>query len=102
MEPYEDDLRIEADVLDKLVKLFGASEEMLGAFIEEGTNYLDPKLINCLQYVQFVIASGLQEGFELETGEKVPGLVRQYDNVLDEITTLQAGKPTKDGIPFED
>ena len=101
-EQYEDDLRKEADVLERLVKLFVASEDLLGKFITEGEDCIDPDLLTCLRWVQYVLAHGLEHGFELEDGKTVRGLMPQFENVLDEIQTLQAGLKTRDGIEDED
>ena len=95
-EEWENDLLMECEGLQHLVQLFQGIDGLLGKFSEEYGEYIDPTTllaIECLRYDVQVIT----EGSIVMDKQTVPSLIKQLDDVLDEITVLQAGLPTREG-----
>ena len=101
MLPHEKDILMEMEGLDYLVQLFQGFEGLLGKAIEEYGEYLDPNVVMALECIQYDITSLTEGTIEFENAS-VPGLVKQLDDVADEVRTLQAGLPTKEGVADED
>ena len=92
---------MEAEGLKYLLELFQGIDGLLGKFSDEYGEYVDETLmlaVMCLQYDVQVITEG-KVIFDKTT---VPGIVKQLDDVMDEVTVLQAGLPTKKGVADEE
>ena len=101
MLPYEKNLLMEAEGLKYLLELFQGIDGLLAKFADEYGEYIDSTLLvalECLQYDVSVIA----EGSIVMGDQTVPGIVKQLDDVMDEISVLQAGLATKQGVENED
>ena len=99
-QPFEDDLLHEAEGLDRLVRLFQTFDECLERLIDEYGNDLDPSLILCLELIRYDVNLTLN-GVVKYDRFKVPGLVAQLEDVMDEIQTFQAGLKNKKGVKDE-
>lgn len=93
-EKFEDDLRMEAEGLDKFIKLFNSFTDLSCEFLDTYGDYLDESLKTAIEIVQFEAAM-VTEGVFILQGKKFPGLVKQMADVLDEIQVFQAGKDTR-------
>ena len=94
MEKFESDLLREAEGLKYLLELFQGFDSLLAKFNEEYGEYIDTTLlmaVECLQYDVAVIA----EGNIVLDETTVPGIIKQLDDVMDEVQVFQAGKATK-------
>lgn len=100
-ESWENDLRMEAEGLTQIMLLLQASDEMLAGFLSEYGEYLDNNLVTLLEMYRYDVNITLNGVVPLDDKE-VHGIVKQLDDVMDEIQTLQAGLPTKRGVPDED
>ena len=101
MENFEKDLLMELEGLKYLLELFQGIDGLLGKFTDEYGEYIDTTTliaIECLRYDVQVIT----EGKIVMDKTTVPGILRQLDDVMDEVSVLQAGLKTKKGIPQED
>lgn len=101
MLPHEKDILMEMEGLDHLVQLFQGFEGLLGKAIEEYGEYLDPNVVTALECLQYDVVSLTEGTIEFENAS-VPGLLKQLDDVADEVKTFDCGGKTKDGIPDED
>lgn len=100
-ENWEKDLLMEAEGLKYLLQLFQGIDGLLGKFSEEYGDYVDSTLliaIECLRYDVQVIT----EGKIVMDKTTVPGILRQLDDVMDEVHVLQAGLSTRKGVENED
>lgn len=94
-QKWETNLLREAEGLKYLLDLFQGIDGLLAKFNEEYGEYIDPTLlvaIECLQYDVAVIS----EGNIVMDETTAPGILKQLDDVMDEINVLQAGLPTKE------
>lgn len=98
---FEARLLFEAEGLDRLSKLFQGFDDILAEFVEEYGDYLDTNLVTLLECVRYDVNMTLNGTVPMDN-EKVPGILKQLEDVMDEVQTLQAGLPTKHGIPDED
>lgn len=101
MLPHEHDLLMEAEGLQNLHKLFQGFDDILADFVEEYGDYLDTNLITLLECVRYDVNMTLNGTVPMDN-EKVPGILKQLEDVMDEIQTLQAGLPPKQGVKDED
>lgn len=101
MLPYEKEILSEAEGLDHLSKLFQGFDTLLEeALLEYDT--LDPNLVMLCETIRYDINLLLSESVTLDDGTKIPGILKQLEDVMDEVQTLDCGGKTKDGIPDED
>ena len=91
---YAKDLLLEAEGLDKLIRLFNAFTDMSCEFLDTYGDYMDVNLKTAIEVVQFEAAM-VTEGYFVLQGRKFPGLVKQMADCLEEIEIFQAGKETK-------
>lgn len=100
-EQWENDLLVEADALDGLSKLFATFIDLLDQTLIDNCEYLDEDLVGVMAIVSAECTIVLERQVKYK-GKKVPGILKQLEDVMDEVQTLQAGKETKHGIPDED
>ena len=101
-EQWENDLRKEAEGLDFLAKLLRGFDNLLEEAVDEYGTELDPNLVMLLEALRYDVNITLSGTVKLDNGTKIPGVYAQLEDVMDEIQTLQAGKPTKGGVADED
>lgn len=99
-EQWEKDLLLEAEGLKYLLELFQGIDGLLAKFSEEYGEYIDPTLLMAIECIQYDVAT-IAEGSIVLDDKTVPGIVKQLDDVMDEIHVLQAGLPTKQGVKDE-
>lgn len=100
-EKYEHELLKELEGLTNLQKLFQGFDNILSEFLEEYRSELDPNLVTLLEMLQYDVNLTL-EGEIVVDDIRVLGIIKQLDDVSDEVQVLQAGLATKHGIPDED
>lgn len=99
--PYENDLLMEAEGLEILIKFAQATDSIIDKLISDYGECLEPVTVIAFECIQQDLAR-ITEG-RIEMDNKVhPGLLKQLENCLDEIQVLQVGKETKHGIKDED
>lgn len=101
-QPYEDDLLMEAEGLDKLLSLYNAVQGMLADILLDYRDYLEPNLVFLLERNLLFTVTLINKSFVFtsEDGKhtlEIDGLLAQIEDVMDEIQVFQAGKPTKKG-----
>jgi hypothetical protein len=100
-EKYEQNLLMELEGLTNLQKLFQGFDNILEEMIDEYGDTLDSNLVICLECVRYDINLTLSGVVKFEDF-KVQGILKQLDDVQDEVQTLQAGLPTKQGVKDEE
>src|SRR4030067_2316 len=98
---YEEALLMELEGLDKLNKLFGAFNEMLDGGLVEFGDYLDEDLNDCLSLVLTICKMVHEDDIQRSGQGPTPGIIKQLDDVQNEVSVLQAGLPCKRGVPDE-
>lgn len=99
-EKFEHDLLMELEGLTFLQSLFQGFDKMLAEFISEYTT-LDPNLVVVLERIRYDVNLALNGTVQLDK-IKVEGIIKQIDDVMDEVQVLQCGLKTKKGVPNED
>lgn len=103
MRKFEKDLLMEAEGLKALVTLFNVYLDEFDRIKKEYGEYFDHHLYTVLLYLEVKLAVLLEKEFVIKKENlTIPGIVKQLDDVMDEIQTFQAGLETKRGIPDED
>jgi hypothetical protein len=93
---------LEAEGLQRFITLHNVYLDEMEELLEEYSDFLDDELVGILHMLQYMAAVTLEAEVPVEGSKPVIGLVRQYEDVMQEIEVTQAGKPTKHGIPDEE
>ena len=101
MLSHERNLLMEAEGLKYLLELFQGIDGLLGKFADEYGEYVDTTLLTAIECVRYDVQV-ITEGNIVMDQTTVPGILKQLDDVMDEVQVLQAGLATKHGIPEED
>ena len=100
---FEQRKLLEAEGLQRLVTLYNVFLDEYASIRQEYGEHLDDDLMAMLNVIEYAIATALEAYVQPEGREEpVPGIVKQLDDVMDEISILQAGLKTKRGITDEE
>ena len=86
---YAKALLMEAEGLEKFIKLFNSFEDLSCEFLDEYGDYLDSHMTMAIEIVQYEVAMGNQGVFIINKVQH-PGLVKKLADVLDEIQIFKA------------
>ena len=96
-----ENLRREHDSLKTLIGIFATLNAILESEVKTNGEYLEPGLVKVLKDWAELADRMLNNRLEWKKGRFVDSLVKQYDDVADELEIFRVGKPTKKGIPLE-
>lgn len=97
-QPWEHELLMELEGLQKMVQLYIAFEDLAWKCLEEYGDYMEPRLATVLEKHLDAMHVIISTKFKVTEGGrvyKVNGLIKDYEDVLNEVETLQAGLPAK-------
>ena len=97
-----ENLRKEHDSLKTLIGIFATLHAILESEVKNNGEYLEPGLVKVLKDWAELADGMLNTRLEWKKGRFVDSLVKQYDDVTEELKIFRVGKPTKKGIPLED
>lgn len=96
-----ENLKREHDSLKTLIGVFATFQRILEDEIKKNGDYLEPGLVQILKRWSEWADSMLTHQIEWKKGKLIPSLVKQYEDVLEELEVFRVGKPVKGGVPYE-
>lgn len=103
-EKWEKAILMELEGLEKLMQLYIAFEKLAWENLEEYGDYIEPKLRRVLEKHLDAMHVIITSKFKVGEGKRVfavNGLIKDYEDVFNEVEALQAGKPNKEGVQDE-